>query len=327
LKQPVFNRSFFYSLKSLTVSHCITDEATRSNDLALLSQLTNLEKICFDDMYNLNDDAVMNFSALTMLKSITVKFTNSFGYLKNRLLSHIGLWNMVKNKHYLEDLTLKGVIISYTHDEFCCLSNLTNLTSVDIEDGLSFGLSFYFFSKSLIFLKSVTISLPSTKIRLGFHGQERYFQLDPFTGLIDWLSESYVHYPEVSTEGLDSLTRLNILETLVFENVNNLTRNATKNYSTLTKLTSLTIINCSDIGIDVFINMVDNKELIYLKLMNLQGFEVMRFRGLGRRNDAASCLCAILTNNRTVVDLDIFVNNETTRAEFIEYHSSILGSN
>jgi hypothetical protein len=83
--------------------------------------------------------------------------------------------------------------------------------------------------------------------------------------------------------------------------------------------------------------LAGNKELLYLKLKNLKGFEVMKGRwspndkgetketGLWARNEGANCLLSILTNNRTVVDLDIF-DNETTKAEFIKYHSSIFGS-
>jgi hypothetical protein len=93
-------------------------------DLDSISKLTNLEKIDLDNLYNLDDIAVFNFSTLRMIESLRVAWCP--------LISGLGLRGIfLSNKELLVQLELCdcGGISS---EGYHCLTILTNLTKLTI---------------------------------------------------------------------------------------------------------------------------------------------------------------------------------------------------
>jgi hypothetical protein len=79
-----------HSLANLTSLSIVHSPSVSSEDLDSLSKLTNLEKIYLDSIDRLDDAAVVNYSTLTMIKSITVDCCHG--------LSGLGLSYLVANK-------------------------------------------------------------------------------------------------------------------------------------------------------------------------------------------------------------------------------------
>jgi hypothetical protein len=92
-------------------------------DLDSLSILTNLEKINLGQIiYFLDDAAVVNYSNLTKIKSIRVRFHG---------LSGLGLKNLVVNKQFLVQLKIIGCN-GISSQGYHCLTTLTNLTHLTV---------------------------------------------------------------------------------------------------------------------------------------------------------------------------------------------------
>jgi hypothetical protein len=116
-----------YSLVNLTSISISNSSSISSEDLDSLSKLTNLEKINLygtqQNNKHLENAAVVNYSILTKMKSITVCGSGS--------LSGLGLSYLVANKQFLVQLKIiwcDGI----SSEGFHCLTTLTNLTHLSI---------------------------------------------------------------------------------------------------------------------------------------------------------------------------------------------------
>jgi hypothetical protein len=127
-----------------------------SSDMDSLSKLTNLEKIDFFDLRNFDDAAVVNYSTLTKMKSITIRCPSDY-------FTGVGLSYLVANKEYLVTLKIQkclGIInrVDYTEPpctvRYSSLSLLTNLTTLDIPETALESIQFNLFLN----LQSLSIS-------------------------------------------------------------------------------------------------------------------------------------------------------------------------
>jgi hypothetical protein len=112
------------SLVNLTSLSICCSPLVSSDDLDSLSKLSNLEKICFGRLNNLND-AVVHYSTLTKLKSIRMINCDS---LSGSMLSIF-----VANKEFLVDLEL-DTCSGISSEGYHSLTTLTNLTKLVVID-------------------------------------------------------------------------------------------------------------------------------------------------------------------------------------------------
>jgi hypothetical protein len=109
------------NLSSLSISH---SWSVSSEDLDSLSKLTNLEKINLENIDDLDDAAVVIYSTLTKMKSMTVVSCDD--------LSGLGLSYLVANKQLLVQLKINDCD-GISSEGYHCLITLTYLTSLTIE--------------------------------------------------------------------------------------------------------------------------------------------------------------------------------------------------
>jgi hypothetical protein len=112
-------------LKNLTSLSLFYSPSVSSEDVDSLSKLTKLEKIRFDDIENLNDAAVANYSTLYKIMSMNIAHCGT--------ISGLGLSRLMAKKDLLTDLDIydcKGISSKGYH----CLTSLNNLTNLEIVD-------------------------------------------------------------------------------------------------------------------------------------------------------------------------------------------------
>jgi hypothetical protein len=111
------------SLSNLTSLSISNSPLLSSEYLDSLSKLTNLEKINLHNLENLDDNSAINYSTLTKMKAIIVRFCNR--------LSGLGLSYLVANKEFLVQLEINWCN-GISSEGYHCLSTLTNLTKLTV---------------------------------------------------------------------------------------------------------------------------------------------------------------------------------------------------
>jgi Leucine-rich repeat (LRR) protein len=143
-----------HSLVNLTSLSIYESWSVSSEDLDSLSKLTNLEIIYLEHTnFKKYDAAVVNFSTLTKITSITVRCCHDLS------LSHL-----VANKQFLVELE-----IFYCHEisseEFHCLTTLTNLTYLTIADCELGDIGLNMICSSCLFIEYLDVG--TTEIQLN----------------------------------------------------------------------------------------------------------------------------------------------------------------
>jgi Leucine-rich repeat (LRR) protein len=220
------------SLSNLTSLSICYSRSVSSKDLDSLSKLTNLEKIDLNDIEYLDDAAVVNYSTLTKMNSITVSYLIVFCHG----LSGLGLSYLVANKEFLVQLTIDYYGISSVG--YHCLATLTNLTyltarNCELDD---FGLNMI--SSSCLLIEYLDIRGNG---HITVEGLNNIHCLTHLNTLLckpindDWLAKlshntALTHldlsFSVVSIEGLSHLSSLSRLKNLVLKGCRNIHDNS-----------------------------------------------------------------------------------------------------
>jgi hypothetical protein len=110
------------SLKNLSKLKIIQSLLLSNADLDSLAKLTNLEELTLS-VEKLGDDAVVNYSSLTKMRSLK--------FLYCRGITGIGLSYLERNKEFLVKLEISKCY-GIAKEGYHCLSTLTNLTYLNI---------------------------------------------------------------------------------------------------------------------------------------------------------------------------------------------------